>query len=132
MGIWLPGRGLLVTQILNYGVEDFVSPIAEAFDQVLGNEGSVRMYFDVGRMHTYDSGLRTRLTARFLRDRGRIERIDILAQSRIVAMGVAVANLALGGLIASYTKRVDFNLALDGALRGAGIATFSSGVLQAL
>jgi hypothetical protein len=46
-------------------------------------------------------------------------------------MGVAVANLALGGIIKSHTKRLDFNLSLDGVLRGAGIATFSSSILVA-
>jgi hypothetical protein len=131
LGIWLPGKDLLVVQIAGHGGEEFVTPIGQAFDQALESSGSVRMYFDVGKLHKYDSPLRTRLTTRFLRDRGRIAGIDILVQSKIVSMGVAVANLALGGLIKSYARRPDFDSALDDALKGAGVATFSSRVLSA-
>ena len=131
LGIWLPGPGLLVAQMVDYGDEAFATPIAQAFDRALESAGPVRMFFDVGRMHNYDSALRTRLTKRFLGDRARIGGIDIFVQSRIVAMGVAVANLALGGIIAAHPKRLAFNLALDDVLRKAGIASFSSGVLLA-
>ncbi len=131
MGIWLPGPGLLVAQMVDHGDEAFATPIAQAFERALEGAGPVRMFFDVGRMHNYDSPLRTRLTKRFLGDRARIAGIDIFVQSRIVSMGVAVANLALGGIIAAHPKRLGFNLALDDVLRKAGIASFSSGVLLA-
>jgi hypothetical protein len=129
LGLWLPGRDLLIAQLQGHGEDEFSWPVVEAFDSVLAANRSVRLYFDVAKLHNYDSPLRTRLTARFVRDRKAIATLDILVQSKIVAMGVSVANLALGGLIKSHTTRGTFNAALDEAVRAADVAGFSSNVL---
>ena len=56
-------------------------------------------------MPNYDSELRTEWTRWLLRNRARLEDIQIVAGSKIVAMGVSVANVALGGIIQSHPKR---------------------------
>jgi len=131
LGIWLPAPRLLVSRIAGHGEGEFVSPIIEAFEQTLAAEGPVKLYFEVAKMNNYDSLLRTRLTARFGQSRPRVGTIAVLVSSRIVAMGVSVANLALGGLVTSYAARAPFSEALDGELRAAGILSFSSKVLLA-
>jgi hypothetical protein len=131
LGIWLPGKGVFIVQMQGHGSEEWVAPICDSFDTVLSQTEKVHIFFDLGKMHNYDSRLRTDLTARFLRDRSRISEFDLLAQSRIVAMGVAVANLALSGLLNAFVKRLDFNVALDIALKDAGVVGFTSRSLAA-
>ncbi len=131
LGIWVPGPGLVIGRITGHGEADFVSPIVQGLEQELAAEESVKLFFDVAKMTNYDSLLRTRLTVRFSQDRPRIRTIAVLVSSKIVAMGVAVANLALGGLVSSYSARGPFSEALDRELRTAGVVSFSSRVLLA-
>jgi hypothetical protein len=50
----------------------------------------------------------------------------VLVGSTLTAMGVSVANLALGGIVTSHSKRTPFVFALDAALASAGVTGFSS------
>lgn len=62
----------------------------------------IRMFFDFWTMPTYDSEMRTEWTNWLVSHRERLDAIHVVARSKLVAMGVSVANLALGGIIKSY------------------------------
>ncbi|HWA73378.1 MAG TPA: hypothetical protein VG937_13625 [Polyangiaceae bacterium] len=62
----------------------------------------MKFFFDFWQMPTYDSEMRTEWTGFLVTHRARVDEIHVVARSKLVAMGVAVANLALGGIIKSY------------------------------
>jgi hypothetical protein len=131
VGIWQPGEGLLIVQAQGHGSEEFAGPCIKALDDVVAVSRPVHIFADFGKVQSYDSQFRIKLTSRIVQRRADVSAVDILVQSRIVAMGVAVANLALGGLLSSFSRRPDFHSALDAALKEAGIVDFSSRTLVA-
>jgi hypothetical protein len=130
LAIWKPAPQLLIARIAGYGDGTFVSPIVAAFEESLRRASRVELFFDAEALETYDSELRTQLTARLLADRKRIAELHVLVKAKLVAMGVAVANLALGGIMTSHTARRPFVVALEAALARAEVRGFSSDVLS--
>jgi len=89
----------------------------------------VALFLDASRLERYDSVLRTRLTHHFREHLRQVSRIDVLVKSRIVAMGVAVASLALGGIVKSRADTTSFRSALEAELRERRVAGFSADLL---
>jgi hypothetical protein len=78
------------------------------------------LFYDFGDLLTYDSEFRKKLTEHYAQHRDRAERPRLLTGSKLVAMGTAVANLALGGVIVTYTERTKFETELSRILRERG------------
>jgi hypothetical protein len=131
LGLWTPGHGFLIIRIVRHGAAEFADPILSSFDEVLSTDHVARLYFDVEQLHGYNAELRTVLTEHFRRERASIRCLRVLLRSRVVGMGVSVANLALGGLAAVYSERREFLGDLDSALAAAGVVGFSTSVLGA-
>jgi hypothetical protein len=127
--IWLPARGLVIVRLGGHGDADLALPIIEAIDESLRRARRVRVFFEAEKLSTYDSALRTRLTQRLRRDRDRFESIHVLVASKLVAMGVSVASLALDGKVTSHSERNGFLAELKSELARGGLAAFP---LQAL
>jgi hypothetical protein len=94
----------------------FVDAIIAQRDAVVASCGSISIFDDLELVRGYDSGVRARLTAWSRANRAVIKEFHILTGSRIVAMGVTVANIALGGQIVVHLRRVDFERALKRAI----------------
>jgi hypothetical protein len=124
------GGPILLVRLSEHGEGDFAIPILSAFDAIIARGQRSELFFDAGRLHNYDSALRTRLTDHFVEHRPRIAALHVFTRSRLVAMGVSVANLALGGLITSHTEMSTFGDALDAAVRTAGVTGISSSLLS--
>lgn len=87
--------------------------LAAALDRRLeASRGAVHVFCDVERVDNYHSDVRTELTRVLLAHRPKIASMQVLVRSKIVKMGVAVANLSLGGLIRSCESRSLFEGAL--------------------
>jgi hypothetical protein len=97
--------------VRGHGAGAFAAVITARFDRVLGQSGTLTMLYDFEEMATYNSQLRSDLTAWCHKHRDRIRGLHVLTASRIVAMGVAVANVALGGLITVHKGRPSFQAA---------------------
>ena len=63
--------------------------------------------------------MRTEWTHWLVTHRARLDDLHIVARSKLVTMGVAVANLALGGIIKLHAQREG---EFSNALRAAGLA----------
>jgi hypothetical protein len=113
------------------GDKAFTAPIIRAFEGISKRSRQHRLFFDLETMTTYDSELRTHLTARLYEDRLNIVAFHVLVGSKLTAMGVSVANLALGGIITSHSSRVPFILALDNVIAASKLVGFESSVLLA-
>src|SRR4051794_15808909 len=130
MGIWAPAPGILLVQMAGFGDGEFATHIIDAIDREIEGGRRIKVFIDMEEMTNYDSTLRTKLTTRFLQCRKEIDAFVVLAKSRIVSMGVSVANLALGGIISVHDDRPGFTGAFEGELRKSGVVGFSIGVLH--
>lgn len=131
VGIWTPGPTLMVMSLVGHGEGRFAAPSVAALAR-LSKHDRLSLFVDAEAMDSYDSPIRTELTAAVFPDRARYDAVHVLVRSKMVAMGVTVANLALGGIVHSHTERATFKAALDARLFESGIVGFSSGVLDGL
>jgi hypothetical protein len=129
LALWVVPPGFLVFQLVGHGEKSFTGPIVSGFERALGQAALVQMFVDAELMSTYDTALRTEVTAAFLPKRQRIGSLHIVVRSKIVAMGVSVANLALGGLMTIYKDVGSFQTALSSSITRAGVHGFSASAL---
>ena len=100
-------------QFSGHGEGEFATPLLASFDALTDSFGPIHVFFDLSPLQNYDSALRMQVTEHFRRDLERIGSLHVCARAKIVAMGVAVVNLALGGIITSYRERTDLLAAID-------------------
>jgi hypothetical protein len=79
-----------------------LSPLMTRRADTLLARARLKFFFDFWQMPTYDSEMRTEWPGFLVTHRARVDEIHVVARSKLVAMGVAVANIALGGVIKSY------------------------------
>ncbi|MET0591777.1 MAG: hypothetical protein ABW133_03700 [Polyangiaceae bacterium] len=108
---------MLVVEFADFGEGDFATPIMAAFDEILKAGQKAEIFFAMGKMDNYDSALRTKLTSHFAGRRSDIASFHVFAKSRLVTMGVSVANLALGRLITVHANHSSFVKALEATAR---------------
>jgi hypothetical protein len=130
LGIWTPGPSVLVLALRGFGDVAFAEPILKAFD-ALSKRDSVHLFIDADGFVNYQSPLRTQLTTGFFPYRRRLS-LQILLSSKLVAIGVSVANLALGGIVTTLTDRARFKANLDARLFEYRVVGFASNSLDAL
>jgi hypothetical protein len=106
-------------QVEGFGDGEFAAVLLAEFETMRMN-GRAQLFFEMSGMPGYDSELRVALTNRFLTLRDEMDFINTFTLSKLVAMGVTVASLALGNLIRVSRTRVDFETAVDAALRNSG------------
>jgi hypothetical protein len=117
--VWSPAPRVVVTSFSGYGSYAFAAVIKR--DTMPFFEPGTRsvLFSDWYDMTGYDSRARVELTRWMSWMRPRISDLHLLVRSKIVSMGVAVANLALGGWLNSTTNRVVWKGMLQEAVRRA-------------
>ena len=89
-------------------LDDFLADAMTAEGSRISRDGGGVALHDWSGVQSYSSSARTRLTDWMLEHRRGFALVHILVSSNIVAMGVNVANLALGGFLHATTDVVDF------------------------
>lgn len=118
MALRWKSQGVLEVAIRAHGHEEFGAIAVRRKEAILAEAGKIAVFYDFGDMPGYDSGLRVSWTQWLKAHLGSIVRIHIVVRSKIVAMGVSVANLALGGVIQTHTQRAGaFERALEDSTR---------------
>jgi len=86
--------------------------------RLLTTDRCFQLFHDWSAMETYDTPTRLILTSWLQEHRDRFEAVHILSGSRLVAMGVAVANLALDRFLIAYNleQRPRYEAALEQVL----------------
>lgn len=120
-----------MVRLQGHGEAEFAAPIIEAY-QGLQKTPAAHLFFDAEELDNYESSLRVELTQCFFPERERLASFHVLVRSKLVAMGVSVANLALGGIVNSTSDRKRFKARLDACLFSLRTVGFSSGVLDLL
>ena len=131
MAVWVPAPNLLVVRLQGHGESEFAAPIVEAY-QRLQKTPAAHLFFDAEELDNYESALRVELTKCFFPERQQLASFHVLVRSKLVAMGVSVANLALGGIVNGTSDRKRFKARLDACLFSLRAVGFSSGVLDLL
>lgn len=125
LSLWTLDHGFLVFQVVAHGDRAFVSPIIAGLRRSLRHGAAVQIFVDVERMTSYDTELRTEVTAAMAPERKHIGCLHILVRSKIVAMGVSVANLTLGGIMTIHGEPGPFQHALQTGLAKGRVSGFS-------
>ena len=80
----------------------------------------LHIFCDWAEMTGYESDVRSAFTQWAATHRSRVT-FHLLVGSKLVAMGVSVANLALGGILVGYTNRSSFDAALRSTKMGLNV-----------
>ena len=110
-----PGPKLVVSVAKGHLEECHILPYMQRVNELIARDGSVTILHDWYEMTGYDTRVRVDWT-RWSQERVKqIESTHILVRSRVVAMGVRTAALALslvGARLSSYTERDQFEALL--------------------
>jgi hypothetical protein len=79
--------------------------------------GELRVFHDWFEMTGYETSARKQLTDWSVANRKHYREVHIGLRSKIVAMGINVANIPLGGLIRAHGSRPPFERAFEKCLR---------------
>jgi hypothetical protein len=114
-------RGALEMIVQGHCSDDIVPVMLRRGDAVVSHAGRIDLFFDFLLMPSYDSTLRTHWTDWIRAHPREVTSIHVASRSKVVSMGVAVANLALKGMINAHTQHSGpYELALRHA--GLGVA----------
>lgn len=89
-----------------------LEPILELREQILRECGHIFIFDDLEHLESYASSVRLGLTEWCRRHRGSIREFHLLSRSRMVALGVSVANVVLEQQITVHARREAFEDAL--------------------
>jgi len=109
--------------VTGYFEKEIVAKYTAPIDRLIASGVRPTLFIDASEMTGYDSDTRLKLTDWTFWIRDKISGCHILVRSKIVSMGVSIANLALGGLLKVSTDRGEFSLAYSRALRPPGRIT---------
>ncbi len=110
--VWVPpGRGIVVSQASGHGGAAFITPFLDLLDAAVA-EGAREIWDDWARITSYESEARVEIL-HWTRARPDLApNIHVLVGSKLVAMGVSVANLALGNVFHTTSDRAEFERAV--------------------
>lgn len=115
IAVWQLRPNVYASEVSGYMSAEMARLIIELADPLYG-KGTLHGFHNWLAMSNYDSSCRVELTAWVLKHR-RESALHIGLVSRMVAMGVAVANLALGNLIHVYDDETALENALQATLQ---------------
>jgi hypothetical protein len=102
-------QGVVRIIVSGHGHAEFVPAVLRRWDGAIRAAGSMTLLVDFWDMPAYDSGLRVPLQGWGVSHRSQVEAIHFLSRSKLVAMGAAVSNLALGGMITMHNQQGSFD-----------------------
>jgi len=128
--MWYPAPNVVGDRIVGHLDLELARRFTERLTVKMAG-GRLHVYSDWERMEGYDSAVRMELTAWAIRRRTGFAAIHALVRSRLVAMGLSVANVALGSFMQAYTDRGVFERTYADALLKARLAAPANDVRAA-
>jgi hypothetical protein len=114
-----PAPGVLWVRASGHASADFVTSVVTLRNAAVKAWGRVTLFDDLDGLTGYDPGVRAGLTEWVNQNKGAVTAVHILVRSRVVAMGVGVANMVLRGVISAHSDRAVFDRELEAAVRRA-------------
>jgi hypothetical protein len=106
-----PAPALTVLEIVGYLDGGMGDRILAVLDEAVVPLEHLDIFCDWSAMTGYASEARSKFTQWMFRHRAKVSS-HLLVTSKLVAMGVSVANLTLGGILIAYTDRAAFTAVL--------------------
>lgn len=119
--LWLPARGVVVTRARGYGDVGIVRFYTGRVDRLLlaAPQTRIRAFHHWADVDRFDSKARAQLRTWAEQQAASLADAHYLVSSRIMAMAISAAALALGRKLVAYTAEEKFEAALDGAIQAA-------------
>jgi hypothetical protein len=115
--LWLASDSVYLTQISGWLETPVVRPWLDRVNAwAARRRHDLWGFHDWEAMENYDGSARQALTSWTFENRALFTGIHILVRSKIVVLGVEVANLALGRLMVTYRERATFESAMNNVL----------------
>lgn len=114
--VWQPRHDVVVFQASGHISRPFTAPVVERIEQLLDAGLRPTVFDDLEHAVSYDGVVRMEITRFAARTAPRIAATHVLVRSKLIAMTVAVANLALRQHLTVHSARDDFDAALHLAL----------------
>jgi hypothetical protein len=115
--IRFPAHGMLHTWVAGHMDTSVADFIRTAGNEVISRHGRLLAFHEWADAETYDSAARKLLTDWGTEITADVVKVHILFRSKLAAMGVSVASVVLGGMIAPYQDAQKFQRALQEAVR---------------
>jgi len=111
-------QGVVLETMLGFGSHEFATVILRRWEASRRGGLQILILNDFWEMPNYDSGFRILQQEWALKNRSSlVQPLHIVTRSKLVSMGTAVVNLALGGIITVHTQRQTF----DAEVKKAGL-----------
>jgi len=110
--ITAPYPGVLLVRFVGHARAPMANAIIVALDAAVAAHGYVIIFDDWYGATGYDSAVRLKLTDWTRRNAVELRATHVLVGSRLIAMGLSVASLALGKHFETYSDRAQFEAAL--------------------
>lgn len=114
---WNPRPDILVFKVVGHLDKVMGRRFLDIIEKAVEAQRHVYGFVDWAEMTGYDSEVRSMWTQFMASNRSRVS-AHILVGSKLVSMGVSVANLALGGTLVGYTSRAMFDAVLRSTKMG--------------
>lgn len=111
--LFLPAPSVGVAVVRGIGTEELARAMMDQTRILFRTQKSLAIFVDVSEMKSYQTAARTTLTAFMKESLSRFHTIQIYVRSKIVSMGVAVANVALDSRIEAHASRARFDAAMQ-------------------
>jgi hypothetical protein len=104
------------TRVTGHFCAELASILLADADRLLTQRPELVVFHDWADMEGYDSAARLAVTSWCLHHLDAIQAAHLASGSKLVSMGIAVANIALGGRLNAYAKREIFLRVLNAHL----------------
>jgi|HubBroStandDraft_6_1064221.scaffolds.fasta_scaffold262090_2 hypothetical protein len=101
--------GVIRVIIVGHGHASYATPSIKNYDTVLHFTGRISVLFDYWDMTGYDTEFRVKTSAWAAKHQSLVDSGYMVTRSKLVAMGVSVVNLVIGGKIKAVSNRAEFD-----------------------
>jgi hypothetical protein len=115
--VTVPKADVMVLKITGHLDRAMGLHIIECLNRTIVVPKKLHVFCDWAEMTGYESDVRSSFTQWVATHRSRVT-FHLLVGSKLVAMGVSVANLTLGGILVGYSNRASFDAALRSTKMG--------------
>jgi hypothetical protein len=121
--IWLAGPSVMVFKYRGHSDGSYVDFLERVVDDVFGERSDLHFLVDCEEQTGFDAHFRRRIVEWAKRLEPRTLTYCILVRSRVVALGITVANVLVGGKTKVISDRNTFLSQLELAVRRSSAAT---------
>ncbi len=104
-------KGAVRFIVIDYGYAGYAPAITKRWSNaiLLATEGKIDALVDFWDMTGYDSQFRIETQTWGQQHPKNLGKVMLLTRSKLVSMGAAVANLAIGGVLKTFTRKDEFD-----------------------